>query len=190
MFINHNNQSICKGYVTILPAIIGLHYTNNCSTVSDDFEYFFQFIFEVIFKFPITAFISTHYESDKKSGESCSSIMIEFWMAPVGNWSTNLTSWLYYNKSFSGTVSLLLGFEVFCLYWSKPKRLCHHFTVLTPKIRTSPNYSPKSLLNVLNLLCYTNCLQCFSHFHMLTHSLKISYNPSLVAWFFLKAQRN
>lgn len=42
----------------------------------------------------------------------------------------------------------------------------------------------KSLLNVYNRFCYTNCLKCFSHFHMLTHSLKISSNPSLVAGFF------
>lgn len=49
---------------------------------------------------------------------------------------------------------------------------------------TSPNYFHKSLFNVLNLFCYTNCLLRFSHFHMLTHSLKLSFNPSLVAVFF------
>lgn len=42
----------------------------------------------------------------------------------------------------------------------------------------------KSLLNVYNRFCYTNCLKCFPHFHMLTHSLKISPNPSLVAGLF------
>lgn len=53
---------------------------------------------------------------------------------------------------------------------------------LTLKVApTSCNYFLKSLLNVPNLSCYTNCLRCFSHFYMLTHSLKISFNPSLVA---------
>lgn len=129
-------------------------------------ECFFLFIFDIIFNFPNTTLISTHSEADK-------SIMTQFSVALVGNWSTKCTS-----------VSLLLAFDVFCLYWSKPKRSCHHFRVLTPKIRTSPNYFSKSLLNVLNLFCCTNCLQCFSHFHMLTHSLRISFNPSLVAGFF------
>lgn len=60
---------------------------------------------------------------------------------------------------------------------------------LTPKVApTSCNYFLKSLLNVPNLSWYTNCLHCFSHFHMLTHLLKISFNPSLVTgllFFFL-----
>lgn len=151
-----------------------LHYSNNCSRVNCCIECFFQFIFEDIFKLPITKHVSNI-------------IMTQFLMTLVDNWSTSPTSRLYYNISFSGTqrksVSLLLAFEVFCLCWSKPKRLCH--TVLNPKIRTSPNYFPKSLLNVHNLFCYTNCLQCFFfHFHVLTHSLKISFNPSLVAGFF------
>lgn len=55
---------------------------------------------------------------------------------------------------------------------------------LTPKVvPTSRNSFLKSLLNVPNLSCYTNCLHCFSHFHMLTHSLKISFNPSVVVGF-------
>ncbi len=91
---------------------------------------------------------------------------------------------------YTERVFLPLASKVFCPYWFKLKRLCHSVTILAPKIRTSTNYFPKSLLNALNLFCYTNCLQCFSHFHVLTHSLKISFNPSLVAGFFLKAQRN
>lgn len=50
--------------------------------------------------------------------------------------------------------------------------------------RQAPIIFNKSLLNVYNRFCYTNCLKCFPHFHMLTHSLKISPNPSLVAGFF------
>lgn len=51
----------------------------------------------------------------------------------------------------------------------------------------APIISNKSLLNVYNRFCYTNCLKCFPHFHMLTHSLKISPNPSLVAGFFFSS---
>lgn len=83
------------------------------------------------------------------------------------------------------------GLKGFCLCWSSPKRLYHHVIAPTPKVApTSPNYFHKSLLNVLSLFCYTNWLKCFPHFHMLTHSLKISFNPSLVARFLLRAQRN
>lgn len=72
------------------------------------------------------------------------------------------------------SVSLQMAFQVssFCL--SRPKRLCHYFLAVTSNVApTSPNYFHKSLLNVFNLSCYTNCLLCFSHFHMLTHPQKI-----------------
>lgn len=57
----------------------------------------------------------------------------------------------------------------------------NHHPLKSP--RQAPIIFNKSLLNVYNRFCSTNCLKCFPHFHMLTHSLKISCNPSLVAGF-------
>lgn len=43
---------------------------------------------------------------------------------------------------------------------------------------------------IISFVTQTVCSVFSSHFHVLTHSLKISFNPSLVAGFSLKAQRN
>lgn len=61
---------------------------------------------------------------------------------------TTLSIWIWTPESGSSDLTQcwefpLVGLRGFSLHWSEPKRLCHHSTILTLKIRTSTNYFPQ-----------------------------------------------